>query len=99
MTALGAIRALSKAGISVPEQCSVIGFDDIATAALCTPGLTTIRQPMQEMGRLAAGLVLEAINANLQKKPFEIVHHKLTPELIVRDSTRLAPSKMQISRS
>jgi len=98
MTALGAIRALSKAGIKVPEQCSVIGFDDIATSALCTPGLTTIRQPMQEMGRLAAGLVLEAINANLQKKPFETVHHKLTPELIVRDSTRLAPSKMQISR-
>jgi LacI family transcriptional regulator len=99
MTALGAIRALSKARIKVPEQCSVIGFDDIAISALCTPGLTTIRQPLPEMGRLASALVLEAISANLQRKPFDIVHHKLTPELIVRDSTRLPPPKMQISRS
>src|SRR5690348_10273366 len=47
MTAFGSIRALNKAGIRVPEQCSVIGFDDVAPSAVYTPALTTIRQPME----------------------------------------------------
>ena len=50
MTAFGAIRALAKAGLRVPEHCSVIGFDDVAAWALYTPPLTTIRQPMEAMG-------------------------------------------------
>src|SRR5439155_23752910 len=45
MTALGSVRALSKAGIRVPEQCSIIGFDDVAETHLYTPPLTTVRQP------------------------------------------------------
>jgi LacI family transcriptional regulator len=56
MTAFGAIRALTKAGLRVPEQCSVIGFDDVATCALYSPPVTTIRQPMQAMGATAAGI-------------------------------------------
>ncbi len=55
MTAFGAIRALAKAGIRVPEQCSVIGFDDVATSALYTPSLTTVRQPMEAMGAIGGG--------------------------------------------
>ena len=51
MTAFGAIRALGKAGLRVPDDCSVIGFDDVAPSALCTPPLTTVRQPMEAMGR------------------------------------------------
>ena len=88
MTAFGAIRALSKAGIRVPEQCSVIGFDDVAPAALYTPALTTIRQPMEVMGATAATLVIEAINAAIDNKPPRILHRKIAPELIVRESTR-----------
>jgi LacI family transcriptional regulator len=87
MTAFGAIRALSKAGIKVPEQCSVIGFDDVAPAAFYHPSLTTIRQPMEAMGAAAANLVVEAINAVLDKKSAPAVHRKVAPELMVREST------------
>ena len=59
LTAYGAIRVLAEAGRSVPESCSVIGFDDIPSAALTTPGLTTIRQPMAEMGEYAASYILK----------------------------------------
>ncbi len=88
MTAFGAIRALSKAGVGVPEECSVVGFDDIAPAAIYSPALTTIRQPMEAMGTAAATIVLEAINANLERKPKRTIHRRIAPELIVRDSTR-----------
>jgi LacI family transcriptional regulator, galactose operon repressor len=88
MTAFGAIRALSKAGVSVPEQCSVIGFDDVAPASLYCPSLSTIRQPMEAMGAAAATIVIEAINAGLEKKAPKAVHRKVVPELIVRESTR-----------
>jgi len=62
LTGLGAIRALRKAGRRVPEDCSVIGFDDVPHATMNTPGLTTIRQPMEEMGSLAARWVLDALD-------------------------------------
>src|SRR6266481_4646509 len=88
MTAFGAIRALAKAGIRVPEHCSVIGFDDVAPAALYCPALTTIRQPMEAMGAAAAAIVIETINAGLDKKPARAIHRKVVPDLIVRESTR-----------
>jgi LacI family transcriptional regulator len=88
MTAFGAIRALTHAGISVPEQCSVIGFDDVAPAALCTPALTTVRQPMEAMGSLAVTLVATGINSALEKREVTAVHRKVAPELVVRESTR-----------
>jgi DNA-binding LacI/PurR family transcriptional regulator len=88
MTAFGAIRALSKAGLKVPEQCSVIGFDDIATAALYTPSLTTIRQPMESMGSIAVNIVVDGINSVLEKREVSAVHRKVVPELVVRESTR-----------
>lgn len=88
MTAFGAIRALGHAGISVPDQCSVIGFDDVALASLCTPSLTTVRQPMEAMGSLAVSLVADGINSVLEKREVTAVHRRLAPELVVRDSTR-----------
>jgi DNA-binding LacI/PurR family transcriptional regulator len=88
MTAFGAIRALNRAGLRVPEQCSVIGFDDIAASSLYTPPLTTIRQPMEGMGAKAVSIVLEGINAVLEKRDLSAVHRKLAPELAVRESTR-----------
>ena len=87
MTAFGAIRALTKAGIKVPEQCSVVGFDDIAHSRYLTPGLTTVRQPMPEMGAMAVSLVSEGISAVQEKRKITLSHRKLSPELIVREST------------
>ncbi|HXY52929.1 MAG TPA: LacI family DNA-binding transcriptional regulator [Terriglobales bacterium] len=88
VTAFGAIRALTRVGLRVPEDCSVIGFDDVAAAALYTPPLTTIRQPMENMGAAAAGIVVEGINSTLEKRGLTGVHRKITPELVARESTR-----------
>jgi len=88
MTAFGAIRALAKAGLAVPEHCSVIGFDDVATCSLYTPPLTTVRQPLEVMGTMAASIVVDGINAVLEKRPVSAVHRRVAPELAVRESTR-----------
>lgn len=87
ISALGAIRALVKAGVDIPEQCSVIGFDDTAPAALAVPALTTIRQPMETMGAAAVETVVDAITASLEHMEFAPVQRRLAPELIVREST------------
>ncbi len=91
LTALGAIRALRRAGRRVPEDCSVIGFDDVPHAALNTPGLTTIRQPMEEMGSLAAKWVLDSLEGKQAQPPAAPAAPGLLqlfpPVLIVRDST------------
>ncbi|HTS34545.1 MAG TPA: LacI family DNA-binding transcriptional regulator [Candidatus Solibacter sp.] len=88
MSAFGAIRALNKSGIRVPDQCSVIGFDDVAPSSLYTPSLTTVRQPMEAMGASAVGIVVEGINAVLEKREMNASHRKVAPELVVRESTR-----------
>ncbi len=88
MTAFGAMRALVKAGIRVPQDCSVIGFDDVAHAALSVPSLTTVRQPMQTMGAQSVGIMLDWITAAGQKREFQVVHRKVPAELVVRESTR-----------
>ena len=88
MTAFGAIRALAKAGLRVPEQCSVIGFDDVAASALYTPALTTIRQPMEAMGTAAVSIVVDGIKAVVDKRSVGAIHRKMAPELVVRESTR-----------
>jgi DNA-binding LacI/PurR family transcriptional regulator len=84
MAALGAMRALEDFGLHVPEDVSVIGFDDIKVAAFSSPRLTTIRQPMSNIGRIAAQCVLN------QLKGLERFRKQITvePELIVRESTR-----------
>jgi LacI family transcriptional regulator len=88
LTALGAIRALAKAGVKVPEQCSVTGFDDVALSSMAVPSLTRVRQPMEAMGGLAVNIVMEGINAALEKRDWNIVSHKMNPELVIRESTR-----------
>jgi LacI family transcriptional regulator len=87
LTAFGTIRALTKAGIRVPEQCSVVGFDDVATCAIYTPPLTTVRQPMESMGATAVSIVVDGINAALEKRETSATHRKVAPELVVREST------------
>jgi LacI family transcriptional regulator, galactose operon repressor len=88
LTALGAIRALAKAGIRVPEDCSVVGFDDVAISALSAPSLTTVRQPLETMGGTAVSIVMDAIKAGHENRDWAAVSQKLHPELVIRDSTR-----------
>src|SRR5271168_3279474 len=88
MTAFGAIRGLARAGLKVPEDCSVIGFDDVMPAGLSVPSLTTVRQPMEALGSAAVGIIMEAMNAAVEEREFKAQHRKLAPELVVRESTR-----------
>jgi LacI family transcriptional regulator len=76
--------------LKVPEQCSVIGFDDVPLSLLATPPLTTVRQPMEGMGSLAVNVIMEGINANLEKREISIARHRANPELVIRESTRAA---------
>jgi len=88
ISAIGAIQALRDSGIRVPEDVSVIGFDDIQTAAYQNPGLTTVRQPLRQMGTIAAETLLARVNSPLQARyPKEII---VKPELIIRGSTTTA---------
>ena len=88
VTALGALRALKKKGLRVPEDCSVVGFDDVAQASLSLPSLTTVRQPMEAMGSMSAGIILEAISAVHQKRDIPTLRRKIPAELVMRESTR-----------
>jgi DNA-binding LacI/PurR family transcriptional regulator len=87
ISAMGSIRALHEAGLRVPEEVSVVGFDDIESAAYQYPGLTTVRQPLRKMGRMAAQVVLRRIGRPDEKpdgEPFQLV---VEPELIIRGTT------------
>jgi LacI family transcriptional regulator len=83
ISALGAIRAFQEAGLRVPQDISVVGFDDIQGAAYSNPSLTTVRQPLAEMGRIAAKALLERIEGK-KDGPREIA---IEPTLVVRQST------------
>ncbi|HEX8710345.1 MAG TPA: LacI family DNA-binding transcriptional regulator [Terracidiphilus sp.] len=88
ISAIGAIRALKDAGLCVPRDVSVVGFDDILSAAYATPSLTTVRQPLAEMGKRGAQVLLERIADRDKEFPPEVV---MAPELVVRESTAPAP--------
>jgi DNA-binding LacI/PurR family transcriptional regulator len=88
IAAIGAIRALKDAGCSVPEDVSVVGFDDILSAAYSTPSLTTVRQPLMEMGKRGAQVLLDRIANRDKQYSGEIT---MAPELVIREST--APAK------
>lgn len=83
-TAMGVIRALTDEGLRVPADISVLGFDDVANAQFFIPRLSTIRQPLQAMGRAAVGRLLLDIQEPGKTTAATI---KLQPELIVREST------------
>lgn len=85
ISAMGAIRALHESGLRVPEDVSVVGFDDIERAAYQNPGLTTVRQPLRKMGAIAAETVLRGIRTpSALSKTKQIT---VAPELIVRGTT------------
>lgn len=83
ISAIGSISAFQEAGLSVPEDVSVVGFDDIQSAAYINPPLTTVRQPLQEMGEIAARTLLDRIEGRAKYVP-EIA---IEPELVTRRST------------
>ena len=83
MSAIGAIRAIQEQGLRVPHDISVMGFDDIPGAAFHSPSLTTVRQPLNRMGEVAAQSLLERIEGK-KDYPSEIA---IEPELVVREST------------
>lgn len=89
ISAIGAIRAIQEVGLRVPEDVSVLGFDDIYAAAFHNPALTTIRQPLFEMGKLAAQTLLKRLATKVENNDIPAT---LTaePELIIRNSTALA---------
>jgi DNA-binding LacI/PurR family transcriptional regulator len=86
--AAGVLIGAAGHGIDVPEQLSVIGFDDVPLAARTDPPLTTVSQPTEEKGRLAARALLDALEANAQPEPSRTV---LPARLVVRGSTAAAP--------
>jgi LacI family transcriptional regulator len=93
ISALGAMRAIDEFGWRVPRDVSVIGFDNIETAAYHIPGLTTVEQPLRKMGKMAAENVLRRISRpedELSRVAAKII---VEPELIVRGTTAAAPSR------
>ncbi len=90
ISAIGAVRAIGDVGLRVPEDISVMGFDDIIPAAFLQPSLTTVRQPLRAMGAEAAQLLMERIGDPDCETAAEIV---MEPELIIRESTGPAPQR------
>ena len=89
VAAIGVMNGATSRGLSVPDDLSVIGFDDVPIAKVLTPKLTTIRQPLQEMGSVATQLLLDLIDKT-KNTPESVI---LPIELIIREST--APPKQQ----
>jgi DNA-binding LacI/PurR family transcriptional regulator len=83
ISAIGSVCAFQEAGLRVPEDISVVGFDDIQSAAYVSPPLTTVRQPLVKMGEIAARTLLDRIEGRMKYVP-EIA---IEPELAVRRST------------
>ena len=81
--AIGVMQAARARGVRVPEDLSVVGFDDVEPATIVTPMLTTVRQPLAEMGRTAVSLLTRL----LERQRFETLHIELATRLVVREST------------
>ena len=90
LTAFGAIRALSEAGIHVPRDCSVTGYDDVANSTFYNPSLTTIHQDMEIQGSAGVEILLDelkAIGNGGDSNRATSVHRRIVPWLVVREST------------
>jgi LacI family transcriptional regulator len=90
LSAIGALRALRDCGLRVPDDVSVVGFDDINSAAFQIPSLTTVRQPLDKMGALAGEILLQRIQGGAN--PLEVT---VDPELVVRESTAPARARFE----
>jgi LacI family transcriptional regulator len=97
LTACAAIRSLTKAGLRVPKDCSVVGFDDLPGSAFYNPPLTTVQQQLEMQGSLGAEIIEELIRASMEKRPVVAKHRKVAPKLMIRDST--CPASVEVSHS
>jgi DNA-binding LacI/PurR family transcriptional regulator len=88
VAAIGAIHAFQEAGLRVPKDVSVVGFDDIRIAVHNNPSLTTVRQPLRQMGEIAARTLLKRIEHH--EDGAEVI--EIAPEFVVRNSTARAPT-------
>jgi DNA-binding LacI/PurR family transcriptional regulator len=93
ISAIGAIWALRESGLRTPEDVSVMGFDDIPAAAFNSPGLTTVRQPLERMGQIAAKTLIDRIEGTAEY----VAEIAIEPELVVRASTSRAASHRTLS--
>lgn len=83
LQAMGVYEAARQLGLRIPEDLSVVGFDDVQTAAFLGPALTTVRQPLQDMARAAVRMLVEALSTDV------IQPHIIMPtSLVVRNSTQ-----------
>lgn len=80
MMAVGALHAIAEAGLRVPDQISLVGFDDLPLAGMSSPPLTTVHQPIRELGALAAQVLIDLLDGSV-KPPYQRV---LPPELVIR---------------
>jgi LacI family transcriptional regulator len=87
--AIGAMQAARSHGLRVPDDVSIVGFDDTNEAQFVTPGLTTVRQPLAEMGRMAVSLLVRL----LENRTHETVQLELATKLVVRGSTTRPPQR------
>jgi LacI family transcriptional regulator len=85
--ALGVLAAAQRLGLSVPGDLSIAGFDDSTAAGLVWPPLTTVRQPMDEMARVAVEMLIAANRHDAEPPSEQSLHRVLPHELVVRDST------------
>lgn len=90
LSAIGALRALRDCGLRVPDEVSLVGFDNIHSAAFQIPSLTTVRQPLERMGALACEILLQRIQGG--PNPLEVT---VDPDLVVRESTAPARSRVE----
>jgi LacI family transcriptional regulator len=97
VSAIGAISALREVGLQVPRDVSIIGFDDVLFAATSHPPLTTVRQPLRQMGQMAAATLLGLIEGTGSHTPGSVI--TVYPELVVRRSTtRFAHHDPEVAR-
>ena len=83
LLAIGAMETIKKAGLKIPDDIAVVGFDDIELSSLVQPRLTTVNQPQEKIAEIACNLLLDRIERNESEEPKEIL---LEPELIIRES-------------
>lgn len=88
LMAVGALNALQDAGIKVPEQVSVVGFDNLYLSRACRPNLTTMNYPIEEMAHYAAELAIKLSSGDLSASQHSHQTHLFMPELVERKSVQ-----------
>jgi DNA-binding LacI/PurR family transcriptional regulator len=90
--ALGALHYLNRRGTKVPEQISVVGFDDLRHAGFVNPSLTTVHLPLYEVGSIACERLVERVHGRPER-----VAERLPTHLVLRESTAMAPQNLQVA--